>query len=287
MGAEFLPEWISWVWLEPNRKGTSTQSQLDDSRIMQYIPHRMANARENRWNLLSLHFRHQYERGYRYLDHCGEFMVAMEEQFDFICQEAQPTGAQMSQPDLGLNLALDTNGLAMSQDLPSDDGEQFLLHVLGATRLACELIQPGAVFYAGFAAKHYHVCGNEGQALAASLDFHPSGAEALADKLGMTPKNQTVSCLLESGSYNLQVDFMPISFNSVKREIARNPGFHSTDSQRRRAERLNAREEMRNPPGGFALGLNADLREWNPPQDGLESQFSELRKQLVVLREMF
>lgn len=247
----------------------------------------MAIARDKRWNLLSLHFRHQYERGYRYLDHCGEFMVAMEEQFDFIGQEAQPSGAQMIQPDLGLKLALDTNGLAMSQNLPSDEGEQFLHYVLGATKLACEFVQPGAIFYAGFAAKHYHLCGNESQALAASLEFYPAGAEALADKLGMTPKNQTVSYLLESGSYDLQVDSMPISFNSVKRETARNPGFHATDLQRRQAERFNAREDLRNPPGGFALGLNADLREWNPPQDGLEAQFAELRKQLVVLREMF
>jgi len=247
----------------------------------------MAIARDKRWNLLSLHFRHQYERGYRYLDRCGEFMVAMEEQFDFICQEALPTGAILSQPDLGLTLALDTNGLAMSQELPSDEGEQFLRNVVDATRLACKFVQPGAIFYSGFAAKHCHVCGTEDQALAASLEFHPAGAEALADKLGMTPKNQTVSCLLESGSYDLQVEFMPISFNSVIRETARNPGFHSTDSQRRRANRLNSLDESRNPPGGFAIGLNIDLREWNPPQNGLEAQFAELRKQLVVLREMF
>lgn len=119
------------------------------------------------------------------------------------------------------------------------------------------------------------------------MAFHADGADVLGDKLGMTPKHQALSYLLESGSYNLQVDFLPISFNSVKKEIARNPGFHSTDSQRRRAERLNALEESRVRPGGFGLGLNADLREWNPPQDGLEAQFAELRKQLVVLREMF
>lgn len=247
----------------------------------------MANAREKRWNLLSLHFRHQYERGYRYLDRCGEFMVAMEERFDFIYREALPTGAKMNQPDFGLTLDLDVNGLLMSQELPLDEGERFLEHVLGAAELAAEFVQPGAIFYAGFAAKHFHQCGTEDEALAASLGFHPAGAEALADKLGMTPKTQTVSYLLETGSYDLQVELLPISFNSVKREIARNPGYHATKSQRRRAERQNARDESRNNPAGFALGLNADLREWNPPQGGLEAQFAELRKQLVVLREMF
>lgn len=247
----------------------------------------MANARDKRWNLLSLHFRHQYERGYRYLDRCGEFMVAMEERFDFVAQEALPSGAKMYQPDFALKLGLDTTGLVLSQDYPRDEGKDFLHHVLGVAQLANEFVQPGTIFYAGFAANHYWQCGTEELALAASLEFHPSGAEALADKLGMTPKNQTVSYLLESGSYDLQVDFMPISFNSVKKETSRNPGFHSTDSQRRRTERFNALEESRNPPGGFALGLNVDLREWNPPQDGLEAQFAELRKQLVVLREMF
>jgi hypothetical protein len=133
----------------------------------------MANSPFQDWNFLSLHFRHQYEQGFRYLDHCGEFMVRLVRDFDFIASDAQPTGAKMNHPDLGIHLELDVRGLVLSQEEPPDHGDQFCDIVNKVAAMTSELIQPEAIFYAGFAAKLYKPFSTEEQVYAASLETRP------------------------------------------------------------------------------------------------------------------
>jgi len=68
-------------------------------------------------------FEARYERGYRYLDRCGDVMVILEEALPSISNdsvwmpdEARPTGARMKCPNLDINVVFDTTRLVVDQN---------------------------------------------------------------------------------------------------------------------------------------------------------------------------
>ncbi|HLB72396.1 MAG TPA: hypothetical protein VJJ98_00100 [Sedimentisphaerales bacterium] len=73
--------------------------------------------------LLQNIFEARYDRGYRYLDRCGDAMVILEEALPKISdehvwmpEEMQPKGARMKCPELDLVLAFDTYRLCLDQN---------------------------------------------------------------------------------------------------------------------------------------------------------------------------
>ncbi len=71
-------------------------------------------------------FEARYERGYRYLDRCGDAMVILEEALPsksnnkvWMTEEMQPTGARMKCPELELTLVFDTYRLCLDHN-PAD-----------------------------------------------------------------------------------------------------------------------------------------------------------------------
>ena len=71
-------------------------------------------------------FEARYERGYRYLDRCGDAMVILEEALPEITahsiwmpEEMRPQGARMKCPDMDLTLVFDAYRLCLDQN-PSD-----------------------------------------------------------------------------------------------------------------------------------------------------------------------
>jgi len=73
--------------------------------------------------LLQNIFEARYDRGYRYLDRCGDTMVILEEALPKISndhvwmpEEMQPKGARMKCPELDLVLAFDTYRLCLDQN---------------------------------------------------------------------------------------------------------------------------------------------------------------------------
>jgi hypothetical protein len=60
------------------------------------------------WETLSLHFKQQYDGAYRYLDRCGEFMLAAVEKMDFMPGDTKPEGAKLEIPENGFSAAVDT-----------------------------------------------------------------------------------------------------------------------------------------------------------------------------------
>lgn len=247
----------------------------------------MSKFASKEWQPLSFHFRHKYEQGYRYLDHCGEFMVRAELERGFVAGDARPTGAKMNHPDDGTHLELDVNGLTMRQESPLDDGNEFLENVVGISQLASELVEPNHIYYSGFAAKHIMMFSSEAEVFAASLRFGLPYYDQLADSLGMSPHMQELTYDFSAGSYELQVALKSVAFNSVKRDGRRNYGFRSTENQRRNVDRWNALEDSRNTPHGYALMLEADLREQNPPEGALSQQFGALQKYIEILKGQF
>jgi hypothetical protein len=71
---------------------------------------------------LQVIFEVRYERGYRYLDRCGDVMVILESILNaetkeiWLPAEMKPTGAKMKCPGLDVSIAFDTNRLAIEQN---------------------------------------------------------------------------------------------------------------------------------------------------------------------------
>ena len=68
-------------------------------------------------------FEARYERGYRYLDRCGDAMVILEEALPdvsdgnvWMTEEMQPKGARMKCPELDLTLVFDAHRLCLDQN---------------------------------------------------------------------------------------------------------------------------------------------------------------------------
>lgn len=214
-------------------------------------------------------------------------MVRAESEFGFVAGDAQPTGAKMDHPDHGTHLELDSTGLTLSQEAPTDEGEAFLESVVSIAELSRDLVQPSHIYYAGFAAKHILPFSSEAEVFAASLGYGSTLHDQLADSLGITPLRQEISNAFTSGSYELQISLKSISFNQVRSDLQRGYGFNPTDTHRRNVDRWNAREKSKNPPNGYALILEADLQERNPPEAALPHQFAELQKYVELLKNHF
>ena len=73
-------------------------------------------------------FEARYERGYRYLDRCGDAMVILEEGLPSKCAgniwmpaETKPSGARMKCPGLDLTLVFDSSRLCLDQNPVTKD----------------------------------------------------------------------------------------------------------------------------------------------------------------------
>lgn len=237
----------------------------------------MATASQHKWRFLALHFQQKYERGYRYLDSCGEFMVRAEKELGFISGEAQPKGAKLDHPSTGVHLEVDTLGFTMSQELPDDVGGRFCEQVIQVSRLVEELFAPETIFYNGFLAKRIREFPTEDQAFAATLKLTEDGGCSLGDVLGLTPFHQALKYAFKAGSFEYQVDCKPIAFTSVVRGRKRNYGFGASERDRRIVDEWNEYQSSLETPDAYALSLEADLRERNPPVDrDLRMQFERL-----------
>ncbi len=167
------------------------------------------------WNTLSLHFQQTYEGGFRYLDKCGEFMLAATERMNFIMSEAKPTGAKMEIPEMGVHAACDTLSLAVAQELPVDDGAYFLGLCKGLAELVMSCFGPKSVFKNGLLWKSYTPSPNISDMLGASLKYGGAFHEDLARAVGMVPENKNLDYFFVSGSKDLHVVLQPVTFERL------------------------------------------------------------------------
>src|SRR2546426_11487522 len=101
------------------------------------------------WRTLSRHFKQQYDGAFRYLDRCGEFMLAAVEKLNFQPGDAKPIGAKLEIPEHGLVATVDTLELVVVQELPEDE-EFFLKTCLGLSELVNEHFKPNRITRNGF-----------------------------------------------------------------------------------------------------------------------------------------
>lgn len=238
------------------------------------------------WELFSLHFKQVFEGGYRYLDRCGDFMLAAEQNLGFLPDDTKPIGAKMSIPEEGISASLDTRELAVSQEFCADDGETFFPICQQLAKLFQDSFTPKTVESNGFASKSMWQLGSAAEALKTSLRMGDALHDELAKLIEMPALQKRLDLHFTAGSYDLHVLLQPVTFQNITLQ-KHNIGPRLTESQKRRIERLNKRSGKVKFDLSHALMLELDLIEFTPPQGSLQRHFEELRKKEQVLRKRF
>lgn len=238
------------------------------------------------WKPYSLHFKQNYEGGYRYLDKCGEFMLQAEKSSGFIPVETKPTGARMQVPEQGILASVDSQELTLIQEQPTDDGKLFLKVSMTLAGLVTSCFAPTVVVRNGFASKLCHSMKSPDAALKASLGFGVEHQNVLSKTVGMAASHKNIDYTFSAGSFELHVLLRPVTFEQVAIQKW-NPGFRASATQRQNIARLNQRTERMSKDFGYALMLELDLMEFDPPENSLEKHFKELKTKEAALKDAF
>ena len=230
------------------------------------------------WKTLSLHFKQTYEGGYRYLDRCGEFMLAANANLKFIAGEAKPTGAKMEIPEHGVNLTCDSNILALSQELPLETDKFFSQLCQNSSNLVQELFKPTNIVKNGFALKAFWPFSTVQELLAASLKLGGEYQNELGKIVGMVPEHKKLDFTFVSGSKEFHLLVQPVTFDRTNL-TKQNIGSQISRIEKDRIERRNifADRITQNFTIPHALMLELDLTENDPPAGILlEKLFADL-----------
>jgi hypothetical protein len=240
------------------------------------------------WKPLSLHFRQTYEGGYRYLDKCGEFMVAATQKLNFIAGDIKPTGAKLEIPEKGLTANCDSNDLTLFQVLPSDDYGYFVKLCAETATLALAHFQPLNIVRNGFAVKEFWAFSSAKEMYTASLNLNGAFQNQIGKVIGMVPDQDKLDYMFTSGSKDLHVTLQPVTFERTYMSKY-NAGAQATKDVKSRIERRNEFAERVNKSFvvSHALVLELDLTENNPPEGiSLDKHFAELKQKSDLVKQL-
>ena len=239
------------------------------------------------WQTLSVHFKQSYDGGYRYLDRCGEFMLAATEKLDLIPGQISPNGAQMELPEQGIQVNCDSVNLAVMQELPTEDTALFLNLCKGLSNLVAEHFQPKGIVKNGFAWKSFWAFQQPEEMFAATLKLGGGYHSELGKLLGIVPEYKNLDCMFASGSKGYHVVLQPTTFEKVS-VTKQSATFQATKSEKNRIDRRNKFADRVRNIMSHALILEVDVVEEDPPQSlSLEKHFAELERMSNMLRNIF
>ena len=229
------------------------------------------------WQPFSLHFKQMYAGGYRYLGKAGELMLRAEAELNLMPQETKPSGTRMEMPEEGLLAVVDTTEIQVTQEIVKDGGEVFLRTCQALASLVVEIFAPTRIQSNGFASKSFWRATSVEQARQMSLQFADTGLGETAKNLGMVPCESILDRRFTSGSYELRVRVLPVTFESIKFQRV-NAGARASAETVKRIERLQKKAERVGAIDPHALMLEVDLVEFDPPAGSLGVHFAQLRK---------
>jgi len=227
------------------------------------------------WSDLRFHFKQVFVGGYRYLDRCGEFMLAAEREFSCIPKDARPIGGQMEIPELGITIQVDARELAVSQEFPSADANDFFEITDGLAELSEKFFQPSGIHSNGYAKESFIPMTSVEASLKASLalggDFHSE----LAKTVGMPAAFKTIDYNFVAGKSELHLTVVPVTFEQ-KSTISYAAGFRTSELQKEQIDRKNKKNSRRSIQVDHALMMTVDLLELDPPQNALKNHFQRV-----------
>ncbi|MFA6566612.1 MAG: hypothetical protein WCS96_00220 [Victivallales bacterium] len=243
------------------------------------------------WIDFNFSFRQQYDRGYRYLDRFGEFLVEAETNHGFMPNDIKPIGGNLQLPEECIDVQIDSASLNVSQENPK------LEILLDKTKILTDLVlkyfEPVNIEMNVVNLKSYwpiHSIDELAKTLKVSEMFFKKEEkpdfDVLADAIGMIPVYRNDSFAFKSGSKDLVVNLNTFTFTSTQKKNF-NAVINSTEREQKRISRINARTArfVEPPPYGFMLEIV--LREEKPPESGFDSLFENAMKKLGILKELY
>ncbi len=225
------------------------------------------------WQDLNLHFKLRYDLGYRYLDRCGELMVILEQEHGFVPSETVPSGAKLELPEDRIFVELDSTELRIRQESPHDNGAAMVGCADLLSQKVLEFFRPALPTSSGFASKSYRLLNDELETYQASVKVDGDLHRSLATELGVSPLNQELHHVFQTGSYELQFNLKPVALNTPQRSMF-TPGFNPSERVKKITERKNkAIESSIARFSGYGLLLELDLREQNPAATAFKAHF--------------
>jgi len=222
------------------------------------------------WEPFSLHFKQSFDDGYRYLDKCGELILAAKKH-DFMPGEITVTSGQLIIPEHLFTATVNAQDLVTRQELPKDFdfffGKSAILANLAGEHFGLADIQANM-----FSVKWYWPARSPEDALAKSLKFKEKLQDELAKSLGMVPASARTDFNFSSGNLDLHIVLQAVAFENVAQQQYNAP-FGATRAQKDRVGRLRRPRPVFPSELGHAVFLEIDLKELDPPVNSLEKHF--------------
>ena len=236
------------------------------------------------WTHFARRYVLQFEGGYRYLDHCGEFMAEAEEALDLIpSEDAKPTGARLEKPEAGITVTLDANQLAAVQEFGGEADEPFVALCEPLAALAIKHIEPRALRSQMFRLLSFMPMGSVEEAMRYVLQVGNEHQTELGRALQMTPSHKKIDYVFTSGNVDVNVVLSATTFESVtERRLA--AGVRASAWQKKRIERVNHAADRLQLPTKHVAMLEIGATEYDPPAGNLPELFGRLKKLEMLAR---
>lgn len=237
------------------------------------------------WTHFTRRYVLQFEGGYRYLDHCGEFMLEAEETLDLIpTQEPKPTGARLERPEIGVTVTLDANQLMVVQEFSGSADEPFVDLSESISALATRHIEPRALRSRSFRLSSFLPMGTLEEAMHYVLSVGSEHQTGLGRVLQMSPGNKRIDYVFTSGNLDVNVVLSATTFESiVVRRLA--AGVRASERQKKHVRRVNLGADRLQLPSQYAAMLEIAATEYEPPSGDLPQLFTRLQKLEVATKE--
>ena len=237
------------------------------------------------WSDFLRRYQLKFEGGYRYLDCCGAFMVEAEERLDLLPSETpKPTGARMEKPEHGVVVSLDASQLNVVEEMSGRGDEAFLTLALMVGELALRHVEPRAIASRIFRVSSFLPMETLEQAMRYTVEVDKQHQSEWAGKIGMSPSHKKIDYAFSSGSLDVNVVLSVTTFEAVTvQHLA--TGVRASERQKKRAERFNVRAEKLQVPAHHVVMLEVGITEFDPPADGAETLFEQLRKSDKLIKE--
>lgn len=238
------------------------------------------------WQPYTLRFRQNFEEGYRYLDRCGEFMIAAARELKFLAGEPKVTGAQLMIPEKGIQANVDAHSLELRQEAPLEEKDFEAFQKLSAAfaALAEGHFGPLLVEENLYEERWIFPKANPQEAIKSTMNLPVDPDNKLGHALDMVPEQKHFDMMFRSGSRRLQVQMQPVTFENVTVQ-RRNALIFASRSRVERARRFTEQASRVPEYPSHALMLDVVLIEDEPPGlQGLGEQFTMLHKKAEIAR---
>lgn len=238
------------------------------------------------WQPYTLRFRQSFEEGYRYLDHCGEFIIAASRELKFFTSEVKVTGAKLVIPEEGIQASVDAQSLEVRQEAPIQDFAAFQKLSFAFAALAEKHFGPLLVEENLYEERWIFPTATPQQALKSTMKLPVDPANELGRALEMVPVQKHFNMIFRSGARRFQAQIQPVTFENVTVQ-RKNALIFASRSQFARAERFTQQAGRVPDFPAHAVLLDAVLVEEEPPGlQSLEEQFTLLHKKAEIARKV-